>query len=236
MASRQEEKAQRRREREEAERAHKAAEARRKRLGIVLGGVLAVAVAAIVVVAIMSSGGSDEGPRATSANAAAPPPQRIEDLAEAAEAAKCKVAEQPDRGSGHTGAPKTFADNPPTSGPHDPEAAREGIYPPGSPPDVGQSIHALEHGRVNIQYKPGTDARKVGQLEGLFNEELQGYAGFKTLLFENQTSMRPAVAATAWTQSLTCPQWNDQVFDAIRAFRRDFVGKGPEAHPSEFEQ
>jgi hypothetical protein len=43
--------------------------------------------------------------------------------------------------------------------------------------------------------------------------------------------MTAAVAATAWDNSLTCPQWNDQVFDAIRAFRRDFVDKGPEFLP-----
>jgi hypothetical protein len=43
--------------------------------------------------------------------------------------------------------------------------------------------------------------------------------------------MDAAVAATAWTQSLTCPTMNDQVFDAIRAFRTEYTDKGPELIP-----
>jgi hypothetical protein len=65
----------------------------------------------------------------------------------------------------------------------------------------------------------------------MVNESLKGSDGYKTLLFQNQTNMTAAVAATAWTRSITCPQWNDQVFDAIRAFRKDFVDKGPEFLP-----
>ena len=43
------------------------------------------------------------------------------------------------------------------------------------------------------------------------------------------------VAATAWTtdapQSITCAEWNDQVFDAIRTFRARYIDKGPETVP-----
>ena len=35
----------------------------------------------------------------------------------------------------------------------------------------------------------------------------------------------------AWTQSLTCPEMNDQVFDAIRSFRARYTDKGPETVP-----
>ena len=55
--------------------------------------------------------------------------------------------------------------------------------------------------------------------------------GYHTLVFQNQTEMEPAVAATAWGQSLTCDTFNEQIFDAIRAFRRDRVDKGPEFIP-----
>ena len=44
--------------------------------------------------------------------------------------------------------------------------------------------------------------------------------------------MKPAVAATAWGNSLACPTFNDQVFDAIRAFRSHHADKGPEFIPS----
>jgi hypothetical protein len=51
------------------------------------------------------------------------------------------------------------------------------------------------------------------------------------LLFENTTNMPYAVAATAWTHSLTCPEMNDKAFDAIRAFRAKYIDKGPEKVP-----
>jgi hypothetical protein len=55
--------------------------------------------------------------------------------------------------------------------------------------------------------------------------------GYHLLLFENQTNMTAAVAATAWGHSLTCPEMNDQVFDAIRTFRNEYIDKGPEQVP-----
>jgi hypothetical protein len=39
------------------------------------------------------------------------------------------------------------------------------------------------------------------------------------------------VAATAWTHLLGCPRMNNQVFDAIRAFRDAYVDKAPEKIP-----
>ena len=51
------------------------------------------------------------------------------------------------------------------------------------------------------------------------------------LLYENTTGMEPQIAATAWTQSLTCPEMNDKVFDAIRTFRARYIDKGPEQVP-----
>jgi hypothetical protein len=51
------------------------------------------------------------------------------------------------------------------------------------------------------------------------------------LLYENTTDMDAAVAATAWGHSLTCPEMNDQVFDAIRTFRAEYLDQGPENVP-----
>lgn len=51
------------------------------------------------------------------------------------------------------------------------------------------------------------------------------------MLYENTTGMEAAVAATAWTQSLTCPEMNDEVFDAIRTFAQRYIDKGPETVP-----
>jgi hypothetical protein len=48
------------------------------------------------------------------------------------------------------------------------------------------------------------------------------------LLYQNTTGMDAAIAATAWTQSMTCPEMNDKVFDALRTFRARYIDKGPE--------
>ena len=149
------------------------------------------------------------------------PAKRISDLDEAAKAAGCKVEEHPSEGRGHTTEDVEYKQNPPTSGSHHPEASADGVYP--EAPDLEQSVHALEHGRVNIQYKPGTPQNQINQLETVFNEEVQGTPGYHSLLFENQSQMTAAVAATSWTRSLTCPELNDKVFDAIRAFREKAI-------------
>lgn len=230
MSHRAEEKDRRRQERLAAEEAAKSSADRRKRLGLVGAAVLAIAVIAIVVVATGVLGGDDDTSKGGGAEAAVPA-QKIDNLAEAARAAQCKVTEYKEYGRGHTGDPVKYETNPPTSGDHDPTPAEDGIYPADGPPDVEQSVHALEHGRINIQYKAGTPANRIAQLEAVADEEVKGTSGYHTLLFQNQTKMTPAVAATAWRRALTCDTWNDQVFDAIRAFRRDRVDKGPEFIP-----
>jgi hypothetical protein len=226
VSSRQEEKERRRLEREEAERAAASSSARRKRLSLALGGALAVAIAVIVALAV-ASGNEDEGPGGGAANV---PTQGQTNEAEAARAAGCELRTDPVEGRDHTGEKVTYRSNPPTSGDHDPLASQDGIYE--SAPDLEQSVHALEHGRINVQYKPGTPKPTVDLLTALVETyEVKGTAGYKALLFPNQTSMQPAVAATAWTKSLTCPTMNDRVYDAIRTFWKANVDKGPEFLP-----
>ena len=89
-------------------------------------------------------------------------------------------------------------------------------------------VHTLEHGRIDVQYKPGTPKRTVAQLEALLSEESGGY---HMLLFQNTTHMRYQVAATAWGQLLGCPKMNDKVFDALRTFHDTYIDKGPERVP-----
>ena len=225
MSSRAEEKERRRQERLAAEQAAQSGD-RRKRFGIVGGVVLLAAIAVVAVLAIASGG--DEGDIAPGI---ALPEQRSDNLAEAARAAGCTVTTHRIEGSDHVTTNVRYATNPATSGDHDATPAEDGIYDPGNAPDIEQSVHALEHGRINFQYKPGTPQEQIDQLEALFSESVKGEEGYHSLLFENQTRMEPAVAATAWGRSLTCPQFNDRIFDALRAFRRDRVDKGPEFIP-----
>jgi Protein of unknown function (DUF3105) len=235
MSSRQEEKERRKRERQEREAAQQASVARRKRMQMVFGGGLAaVAVVAVVVVLVFVVGGSgdDDPASGVAAGSAAVPAQKISDIKEAAKAAGCTLKEDlPNEGAGHL--EKDFKEsdykqNPPTSGNHFPQWAQDGIYNPGDTPDLGQLVHTLEHGRIDVQYKPGTPKTTIAQLETLMKENEDGY---HMLLFENPTKMPFAVAATAWDQQLGCPTMNDKVFDAIRTFREAHIDKGPEVVP-----
>ena len=233
MSHRADEKERRRQERLAAEEAAKKNADRRKRLGLVGGVVLAVAVVAIIVLATGALSGDDGGGGGSGEGGenASIPAQQIDNLNEAVRASGCELTETKEEGRGHTGEKVEYETNPPTSGDHDPTPAEDGIYPADGPPDIEQSVHSLEHGRILIQYKEGTSPEQVAQLETLANEEVKGEAGYHTLLFQNQTGMEPAVAVTAWRNSLTCDTFDPKMFDAIRAFRRDRVDKAPEFIP-----
>jgi hypothetical protein len=236
VSSRQQEKEKRRQERlareqEEAKRA-----AHRKRLTLAFGGVLGIAlVAGIVVAVLIATGGGDSGnggpTKASDTTGVTIPAQQTSNITEAAKAAGCKLNNPAYEGANHEDKqfkPSDYKTNPPTSGNHTPDWYEDGIYAPGDTPNLGKTVHPLEHGRIEVQYKPGTPKDTVAKLEKLLSEEQDGY---HMLLFQNTTNMPYAVAATAWTHSLTCPEMNDKVFDAIRTFRARYIDKGPERVP-----
>jgi hypothetical protein len=237
VSSRQEQKEARRRERMERERKEAAAAARRRRLQIVGGTLLGAAAIAGIVVAIAVGFGGDGGgqsgnaPEVDPAVAARIPEQQTTDIKAAAEAAGCKLTNATFEGASHEEKEFTPADyqtNPPTSGNHTPDWYDDGIYVPGTTDSLGMLVHTLEHGRINIQYKEGTPAATVEELEALYASMNEGY---HLMLYQNTTDMDAQVAATAWTHSLTCPKMNDEVFDAIRTFRARYIDKGPEQVP-----
>lgn len=237
MASRQEEKEQRRLEREAAEAAERKANARKARLRALLGGLLGLAVIGAVIFAIAQAGGGGGDPeteagRKSVGNAAKVtlPEVKITNVKEAAKAAGCELENPKYEGAGHEERRFTMEDyktNPPTSGTHFPTWYDDGIYEPGSVDDLGQLVHTLEHGRVNVQYKPGTPKNVVDQLESFLSEK----TGYHLLLYENTTNMDAQVAATAWTHSLKCPTYKPEVIDALRTFYQEYVDKGPEQVP-----
>ena len=228
MASRQEEKEQRRIEREQAEAKERAAAARKKRLSMVLGALAGLAVIAVAVVLISGAlggddGGDGDGPKqASDAPDVTLPEPEITDVDEAAKAAGCKLEHPKYEGAGHETkdfTPADYESNPPTSGAHFPEWYDDGIYGPGETPELGKLVHTLEHGRINVQYKPGTPAEVTDKLEAFAAEK----TGYHILMYENTTKMDAQVAATAWTHSLTCPEYNDKVIDAMRSFYDSYV-------------
>jgi hypothetical protein len=236
VSSRQEEKQKRREERLAREKAEKAAAARRQRLTFAGAALAGVAVVAVVVLLISGAiGGSDSSGdtgQQPSANADIKlPAQQIGDMGAAAKAAGCTLSNPPIEGRSHESRDFTAADyktNPPTSGNHYPEWYQDGVYGAGDTPNLGMLVHTLEHGRIDVQYKPGTPTHTVSELEALLAEQSDGY---HMLLFQNGTNMDAQIAATAWGHSLTCPQFNNKVFDAIRTFRQQYIDKGPEDVP-----
>ena len=135
----------------------------------------------------------------------------------------------PNEGAGHEEKDFKASDykqNPPTSGNHFPQWYEDGIYEPGDTPELGKLVHTLEHGRINIQYKPGTprEHRRASSRRST----TRWTAATTCCSTRTRTGMPFAVAATAWDHQLGCPTMNPQVFDAIRAFRDEYIDKGPE--------
>jgi hypothetical protein len=79
---------------------------------------------------------------------------------------------------------------PPTSGPHFPFAPAPGIYT--DPMPDGLTVHALEHGHVNIQYAVDTPAATVRQL----TELARRYPG--DVLLAPYPKLDHGIALTAW--------------------------------------
>ena len=235
MSSRKEEKERLRQERMAREQAAAAAAQRKKLVGYGAAAVLALAaVAAIVVVALSGGGEGDASTPDQTADsdiqveyAEDPPPipdAKEFNLRKAAAAGDCRLVDPANEGSTHVTTDVSYKANPPTSGNHDPIPTGDGAYT--EPPRLENSVHTLEHGRIEIQFQATLPQARIDQLKALFDED-----SYHVLLFPNATRMRPQVAVTAWDHALHCGKMNDQAFDAIRAFKDKYRDQGPEFVP-----
>lgn len=235
MSTRKQQKEALRQERIARERAAAEAAQRKRLVGYGVGGALAVA-AVIAVVVALAAGGGDEGPKAPDQAGASgievaysdnppdlPQPRGL-DLKQAANAAGCRLVKPPNQGANHVTGDVTYKTNPPTSGSHDQVPTEDGAYT--QPPRTENTVHALEHGRVNIQFKPSLAQAQIDQLKALFDED-----SYHLLLFPNGTRMPYEVAATAWDNALFCRKMSDGTVDAIRAFKDQYRDQGPEFVP-----
>jgi hypothetical protein len=232
MTSRREEKDRRRQERLAAEQAAAEQAKRRRTYSIVVGGVLALAAVAAIVAVAASGGGDGGGEHAASisgeqtyGSAATPPAQVETDLFKAARAADCVLRNPVIEGRTHIPPDKDveYKTNPPTSGNHDPTPADDGVYArPPTAKTLKNFVHTLEHGRIEIQYDPALQKRRIDQLGGVFNDD-----PYHMVLMPNRR-MPYQVAVTAWGHLLGCKKVNDKTFDAIRAFRDRYRDQGPE--------
>lgn len=214
------------------------AAARKRRLGIAAGIVAGIAAVALLAVFTVGRMGGDDRQGASdparSAGQVAIPAVRTRELAPATRAAGCRLRSfRPGPADAqHIEGKGDYRHNPPVFGAHNQTPSSDGNYVGQGTPAKENLVHALEHSRVIIWYRPDVGERRIGQLETLFAEPIPGKpSGFDLLLVQNQTQMPFAVAATAWGQQLGCPRFTDKTFDALRAFRASYVGKGPENAP-----
>jgi Protein of unknown function (DUF3105) len=203
-----------------------------RRLQIAAGAVLAVVAVAAVAIAVLAGGGTSGKPRlhgtTTVGNVAISPPANT-NLRAAAAAAGCVLLNPPSEGRLHVLGPVHYRTNPPSSGSHYPVPAHDGIYAPGSTPPKEQLVHALEHGRVEVQYQPGSSTTVIGALQSLATEFATRDSDPRVLLFQNATAMPYAIAAVAWTHILGCNRYaGAPTLDAIRDFRTAYDLKAPE--------
>lgn len=242
MATRREEKEQLRKRRLAAEERQRQSE--RRRLFIFSGigaAIVAPIMVGIVVMIVSSSGGgspsaahidatsgSTNGASPDGREGTVPSPVRDPNLKSAAAKAGCELRlNLPERGRSHlpSGAPEPkYPESPPSSGNHSPVTQADGAY---SDALSEQSVlHSLEHGRVAIQYQPDiAEAQQLG-LKGAFDESPGG-----VLLFPNE-QMPYTVAVTAWAKRLGCRSYEGaKTLDAVRDFREQFRGRGPESAP-----
>ncbi len=238
MANRREEERERLRQaRQEKESGR--AKSDRRRLYTVYGvaGLVGLLVVAGIV-AIVASGGSGGGGESHinqasgSTNGVEPDESqgtpvaevKVANLKEAAKKAGC-VLKLKLKDEGHEHIPPTaptpeYGTSPPTSGPHaePPYQEADGAY--SEMPGEIFLVHSLEHGRLQIQYSPDLPEKDQEALKGLY-DTLYGGA----LLFPND-KMEYAVAATAWTKLLGCPEYKGAItMDAIRDFGKEEWGK-----------
>ena len=233
MTSRKQEKEERRQQRLQWER-EQAEQAKRRRLySIVAGGILVAAAAAAIIIALAAGGGggssasADElGGKKLTVAATKPPPQDESDLFAIARQANCKLTNPVIEGRTHlqpgTALPK-YKTNPPASGNHDPVWANDGAY--SKAPGLRHTIHALEHGRIEVQWR-GISAKRISQLKGLYDED-----PYHMLYFPNNSNMDGQLAVVAWGHIALCKKMTDEDFDLIRAFTTRYRDKGPEFVP-----
>jgi Protein of unknown function (DUF3105) len=249
MASRKEEKERLRAQRLAAERAARSGGKRRLYAGYAVAGILTVAVIAGLVAVIASggggggsvnecseahiknSGGTFRGLEPDCRTGTTPPPIQFADLKISAEKAGCEVKlDLPDEGRTHVpnSTEVKYGTVPPTSGNHNPVPIDDGAYltpitsDVSKPTNIRNEVHAMEHGRVEIHYNPNLPEEQQLALKGVFDADPDG------MLLYPDPDMPYAVAVTAWTNEVVCPNYDPLVLDVIRNFRDTYRGNGPE--------
>jgi len=248
VASRKEEKERLRQQRLAAERASASKGRTRLYAGYAFAGVLTLAVLAGLVAVIASGGGGGGVDACSNAHiknsngtfrglqpdcrqGTAPPPIKIADLQLSAQQAGCELKlDLADEGNTHVpnSTPVQYKTVPPTSGNHNPVPIDDGAYLTpitndlSKPTNIRNEVHAMEHGRIEIHYRPSLPENEQLAIKGVFDDDPDG------MLLYPDPDMPYDVAVTAWTNMAVCPKYDEGVLDVIRNFRDTYRGNGPE--------
>ena len=147
-----------------------------------------------------------------------PPAIQFGDLAESAEQANCQLRTNlPDEGTFTSLTASRWSTRrllrPPATTTR-PDLGRRLTTPvtsdTSSSPNIRNAVHSMEHGRVEIHYKPSLPEDQQLALKGVFDEDSDGM-----LLFPDP-DMPDDVAITAWRNIVVCPSYDPLVLDVIR--------------------
>jgi hypothetical protein len=164
------------------------------------------------------------------------PEQKEFDVRPAAEAAGCRLRTVKGTGTqDHTTSLDErvkYDTNPPTTGRHYQIPAEDGAY--SKAPQDEELVHAEEHGRVIVWFKPSLSEEQRADLKALYDEDTY------QMFLVPRANMPYEVAATAWNgdpapngrgQMLLCEKLTPEIYDALRAFRDEHRSRGPEPVP-----
>ncbi|MBV8086540.1 MAG: DUF3105 domain-containing protein [Chloroflexi bacterium] len=122
--------------------------------------------------------------------------------------------------------PVTYAQTPPNHGDHYPTPMPWGAYDTALP--EGRFVHNLEHGGIDVLYRPDAPADLVNQLNALVNSLPKEKFGEVKLVVTPYAKATHTINLVAW-------DWEEDLdaydFNAIKAFYDAHVDKGPEQIP-----
>jgi hypothetical protein len=152
-----------------------------------------------------------------------PAPGIAESVRSAATAAGCTVGSFPSAGRTHVQGEVRYPEDPPTSGNHFHVWAEWGMYD--RPLPYRFEVHNLEHGGIAIHLGSALPKAAAEWVRSLWRES-PAYL----LVVPAATRAVPStgVTVTSWQRSMACRRVTPRTIEAIRAFRDEYRGAGPE--------
>ena len=118
----------------------------------------------------------------------------------------------------HTSEVQQYPTTPAVSGPHAPQPSACGVI--GQPIPAGNSVHALEHGAVGINYGPEVELDVIKEIEALVGEYEENV--FSAPL----AGMESPIVVSSWSRLMKLDSYDESV---VKEYIDAFAGKGPEA-------